>query len=96
MGVELANAYTELNDPILQKELLKEQQSKLNKGSEEANPYDEDFVNAIEIGMPPTGGLGIGIDRMIILLTAQQSVRDIILFPFMKPLETKKDKGEKK
>ncbi len=85
MGMELANAYTELNDPIEQKELLEEQQQKLSKGNEEANPYDKDFVNAIEIGMPPTGGLGIGIDRMVILLTGQESIRDVILFPFMKP-----------
>lgn len=93
MGAELGNAYSELNDPLLQKKLLEEQASKLKSGNEEANPYDADFVNAIETGMPPTGGLGIGIDRMIILLTSQQSIRDIILFPFMKPEvpETKKD-----
>ncbi len=85
MGTELGNAYSELNDPQLQKQLLEEQQKKLNKGDEEANPYDKDFVNALEIGMPPTGGLGLGIDRMIILLTGQNSIRDVILFPFMKP-----------
>ncbi len=93
LGAELANAYSELNDPIVQKELLEEQQKKLSKGNEEANPYDKDFVEALEVGMPPTGGLGIGIDRMIILLTAQQSIRDVIPFPFMKPEkdETKKE-----
>lgn len=97
MGAELANAYSELNDPILQREMLESQQNELSEGNEEANPYDEDFVNAIEIGLPPTGGLGIGIDRMIILLTGQESIRDIILFPFMKPeiKETQNDKGEK-
>src|SRR3989344_3446286 len=85
MGIELGNAYSELNDPILQKKLLEEQQDKLKKGNEGAHPYDSDFINALEVGLPPTGGLGLGVDRMIILLTAQQSIRDIILFPFMKP-----------
>ncbi len=85
MGAELANAYSELNDPVLQRKMLQEQQEQLSEGNDEANPYDEDFVNAIETGLPPTGGLGIGIDRMIILLTGQESIRDVILFPFMKP-----------
>ncbi len=85
MGTELGNAYSELTDPIIQKELLEKQQKMLKKGDEEANPYDGDFVNALEIGMPPTGGLGLGIDRMIMLLTGQDSIRDVILFPFMKP-----------
>jgi lysyl-tRNA synthetase, class II len=91
MGAELGNAYSELNDPVRQKELLELQQKELKKGNEEANPYDEDFVNAIEVGMPPTGGLGLGIDRMVMLLTNSQSIRDVILFPFMKPdrMETK-------
>src|SRR3990167_5097574 len=85
MGTELGNAYSELNDPIMQKQLLEEQQKLLGEGDAEANPYDEDFVNALEVGMPPTGGLGLGIDRMIMLLTGQDSIRDVILFPFMKP-----------
>jgi len=93
LGSEMANAYSELNDPLIQKSLLQEQQSRLASGDVEANPYDEDFVNAIEIGMPPTGGIGIGIDRMIIMLTAQDSIRDVILFPFMKP-EVKELKKE--
>jgi len=93
MGAELGNAYSELNDPIRQKELLESQQDKLKKGNEEANPYDEDFVNALEVGMPPTGGLGMGIDRMIMLLTNSPSIRDVILFPFMKP-ETKEVEAE--
>jgi len=87
MGTELGNAYSELNNPILQRTLLEEQEKMLSEGDEEAHPYDEDFVNALEIGMPPTGGLGIGIDRMIMLLTGQESIRDVIMFPFMKPVE---------
>jgi lysyl-tRNA synthetase class 2 len=85
LGTELGNAYSELNDPIKQKQLLEEQQKMLAKGNEEANPYDKDFVNALEYGMPPMGGIGLGIDRMIILLTGQDSIKDVILFPFMKP-----------
>ncbi|MEM4230688.1 MAG: amino acid--tRNA ligase-related protein, partial [Candidatus Pacearchaeota archaeon] len=85
MGMELGNAYSELNDAKIQEELLKEQQEKLRKGNEEAHPYDRDFVEALKYGMPPTGGLGLGIDRMIMLLLNQPSIRDVILFPFMKP-----------
>jgi lysyl-tRNA synthetase class 2 len=87
LGTEMCNAYSELNDPILQKKLLQEQASKLRAGFEQAHPMDEDFVNAIEIGMPPTGGLGFGIDRMAICLTGAETIRDVILFPTMKPEE---------
>jgi lysyl-tRNA synthetase class 2 len=99
LGAEMANAYSELNDPELQRKLLEDQQKLLVGGDEEANPFDSDFVNAIEVGMPPTGGLGIGIDRMIIMLTGQDSIRDILLFPFMKPeaiIEKQDTKIEKK
>jgi lysyl-tRNA synthetase class 2 len=96
MGAELGNAYSELNNPIKQRELLEEQQKQLKKGNEEANPYDEDFVNALEIGMPPTGGIGLGVDRMIMLLTNSQSIRDVIMFPFMKPEHMQQEKIEVK
>lgn len=82
---EIGNAYSELNDPILQRQLLEDQAKQLREGSAEANPMDEDFVRAIEHGMPPTGGLGLGIDRMVMLFTDAASIRDIILFPTMKP-----------
>lgn len=95
MGAELGNAYSELNDPILQRKLLEGQQNALSKGDEEANPLDEDFINAIEIGMPPTGGIGLGVDRMIMLLSGQESIRDVILFPFMKVIEDNKGDEEK-
>jgi lysyl-tRNA synthetase class 2 len=83
-GFELSNAYSELNDPLKQRELLEEQSKKLKKGDEEANPMDEDFLEAIETGMPPTGGVGIGIDRLIMVLTGNDSIKEVILFPFMK------------
>jgi lysyl-tRNA synthetase class 2 len=86
MGSELCNAYSELNDPILQRELLEQQAEELRGGAEEAHPMDEDFVQSIEYGMTPAGGLGFGVDRMAILLTGVESIRDVILFPTMKPL----------
>ena len=83
-GWEMANAYSELNDPIDQRERFKAQEELLAQGDDEANTTDEDFMNALEIGMPPTGGIGFGIDRMCMLLTGAEAIRDVLLFPTMK------------
>ena len=93
-GSELANAYTELNDPIDQLERFEDQLRLSEKGDDEAMFIDQDFVRALEYGMPPTSGLGIGMDRLAMLLTEQDTIQEVLLFPTMKPISQPKGEEE--
>jgi lysyl-tRNA synthetase class 2 len=95
-GAEVLKAYDELNDPVDQENRLREQQKLLNSGDSEAMPLDEDFIESLKYGMPPTAGFGMGIDRIVMILTGQDSIRDVLLFPFMKPISDEKINKEKK
>jgi lysyl-tRNA synthetase class 2 len=83
-GFEISNAYSELNDPDEQRRRFEEQAEQLRRGDEEAQPYDESFIEALEYGMPPTAGVGLGMDRLVMLLTGARSLRDVVLFPAMR------------
>jgi len=91
MGREVCNAFSEINDRIDQRERFEQQVSERERGDDEAHPMDEEFIYALEGGMPPTGGCGIGLDRMAMLLTGAEHIREILLFPFMKPETTEAD-----
>ena len=87
LGMEFANAFTELNDPDEQRARFEQQQRQQAAGDEETQPYDEDFVRALEQGMPPTGGIGVGIDRLVMILSGRTAIREVVLFPAMRRLE---------
>ena len=95
-GWEMGNNYSELNEPQTLRRIFEEEAERMKKGDDEAAPYDEDFVYSLEVGMPPTSGLGLGVDRLVMLLTNSPSIRDVLLFPFMRPLDLNKNEENKK